>query len=230
MNDLKAFDQLSADLSLMVAPIKNLVVTDKATCEQAVTTRKEVKSWEKKIEEKRKELVGPLNDQVKRVNEYAKLISAPINEATNHIDSQLREFERVLEAQRKEAEKKAFEEKMRLEEAARKKIEEQAEDAAALAMFEASNESAEKVLAEAEAEAVRIEFEAHKKNNDTLKEIKQNKVAGSRRVWKFEILNAAEVPAAFLMVNESAIGAAVRAGTRTIPGVRIFEDIIFSSR
>lgn len=229
MKELKEFDQLAADLTLMVTPIKALSVIDKGTCEQAVATRREVKSWEKKIEEKRKQLVGPLNDQVKMINDYAKKISSPINDATSHIDHQLREYERLLEIERAAAAKKAFEEKMRQEEETRKLIEAQAEEAAALAMFEAPEE-AEKVLAQAESEAVRIEFEAHKAHTDAVKEIKQNKVAGSRRVWKFEITDPALIPNTFLMVNESAIGAAVRAGTRTIPGVRIYEDIIFSSR
>jgi hypothetical protein len=229
MKELKAFDQLSADLSLMVTPVKALTVKDADSCAKAVAARREVKSWEKKIEEKRKELVAPLNEQVKRINEYAKLIANPIGEATAHIDSQLREWERILEAQRQIELKRAHAEKMRMEEETRKKIAEQAEEAAALAMFEVA-EKADEVLAKAEAEAIRIEYQAHKLHNDTVKEIKSNKVAGSRRVWKFEITDPTQVPSVFLIVNEQAIRAAVNAGTREIPGVRIFEDIIFSSR
>ena len=42
-------------------------------------------------------------------------------------------------------------------------------------------------------------------------------------LWAFEVVDADAVPREWMIVNEQAIGAAVRAGLRTIPGVRIFE-------
>lgn len=42
-------------------------------------------------------------------------------------------------------------------------------------------------------------------------------------VWAFEVVDQNAVPREWMIVNEQAIGAAVRAGLRTIPGVRIFE-------
>lgn len=46
----------------------------------------------------------------------------------------------------------------------------------------------------------------------------------TRMVWKHEIVDAAQVPREFLVVDERLIREAVRAGRRDIPGVRIFED------
>jgi len=48
--------------------------------------------------------------------------------------------------------------------------------------------------------------------------------ASVRKVWDFEVVDVALVPAAFLMVNEQAIRGAVRGGARSIPGVRIFQS------
>jgi hypothetical protein len=48
--------------------------------------------------------------------------------------------------------------------------------------------------------------------------------ASVRKTWEFEIVDASKLPPAFLMPNEQAIRAAVRAGSREIPGVRIFQS------
>lgn len=49
-------------------------------------------------------------------------------------------------------------------------------------------------------------------------------IATLRTTWKHEVTDVAQVPREYLMVNDAAIKAAVKAGTRTIPGVRIFQD------
>lgn len=182
-NDLVKFDELVADLTVFVSPIKDLVVTDKPSCDKANLTLKELKFWEKKIEEKRKEMVGPLNDQVKRINEYAKTVTAPLATPEIHLKAQLLAYERLLEKEReeqrriereaqakREAEARAVIEKQRAEaqaliakqqaeaaEAARQAK----EDAEALAMFAAPNESeAIKEKAELEAKEIAAKAEA----------------------------------------------------------------------
>lgn len=47
-------------------------------------------------------------------------------------------------------------------------------------------------------------------------------VVGFREVAHFEIVDAMEVPADYWQIDEKKLGAAVRAGVRTIPGVRIW--------
>jgi len=44
-----------------------------------------------------------------------------------------------------------------------------------------------------------------------------------KEVWDFEVLDAALIPESFKTVNEKAIRAAVKAGVREIPGVRVFQ-------
>jgi hypothetical protein len=43
-------------------------------------------------------------------------------------------------------------------------------------------------------------------------------------VWKWELVDPAQVPDAYLSVDPAKLDAAVKAGERGIPGVRIYED------
>lgn len=49
--------------------------------------------------------------------------------------------------------------------------------------------------------------------------------ATAKRPWKFEIIDETIIPREYLMPNEKFIRAAVNAGKREIPGVRIYQDI-----
>lgn len=55
------------------------------------------------------------------------------------------------------------------------------------------------------------------------------KASGSIK-WKGEVQDEALVPREYLMVNQAKIDAAIKGGTRAIPGVRIFETINTSIR
>lgn len=50
-------------------------------------------------------------------------------------------------------------------------------------------------------------------------------MATASRKWKGEVTDPNAVPRQYLMVNQSAIDAAIKGGMREIPGVRIFEDV-----
>lgn len=49
-------------------------------------------------------------------------------------------------------------------------------------------------------------------------------VATLRATWKHEITDETKVPREYLMVNDAAIKAAIKAKVRSIPGIRIYED------
>lgn len=55
-------------------------------------------------------------------------------------------------------------------------------------------------------------------------------VGGIKTIWKFEIQSPSMVPDTYLMPNEKAIADAVKNGVRTIPGVRIYEDVSRTGR
>jgi hypothetical protein len=50
-------------------------------------------------------------------------------------------------------------------------------------------------------------------------------VTSLRANWRFEVLDLAKVPPQWLMLNDKLVSAAVRTGTRSIPGLRIFNDV-----
>lgn len=45
----------------------------------------------------------------------------------------------------------------------------------------------------------------------------------TRKVWRFRVVDPALIPREYLSVDEGKIGSAVKSGTRTIPGVDVFE-------
>lgn len=55
-------------------------------------------------------------------------------------------------------------------------------------------------------------------------------VKGTTKTWAFEITDAAQVPRQYMEINESLIRKAVQAGTRDIPGVKIFQKESLSIR
>lgn len=222
-NHLSPFDQLKADITLYVAPAKQITVSDKETQSKALASTKEVVSWKKRVEEKRKELVAPLLERQREINDYAKALTDPLVEAESHLKKQLITWDQKLEAERQAELKRIQEEARKREEEARKEALKAKEEAEALAMFGDGNEATRQSLvadAEAERKQTQIAKEAKKEEKAAL----DNKVSGIRTIWKFEVTDASKVPAQFMIVDESAIGKAVRGGTREIPGVRIFEE------
>ncbi|MEI7636166.1 MAG: hypothetical protein WCJ37_02590 [Syntrophus sp. (in: bacteria)] len=49
--------------------------------------------------------------------------------------------------------------------------------------------------------------------------------AHQRKVWTFEVVDASLVPAEYKIIDEQLIKDAVRMGLRSIPGVRVFEEV-----
>ena len=92
MNELKQFDQLAADITLFVAPTKSIKVSDAKSIDAAIEVAQSIKGYLAAVDKKRKELVGPLNAQVKAINDYCKQITAPLDEADTYVRTQLNVF------------------------------------------------------------------------------------------------------------------------------------------
>lgn len=246
--DLEVFDSLKADIALFVAPTKQIAVVDPDTANAAIDTAKQIKTWLATVEKKRKELVGPLNDRVKLINEYVKTITAPLAEAEDHIRTQLndharkqeeirREELRKAEEARREAERIAAEKRAQEEAELRAKQEQEAELARQGAeLFGGCDEDADAEKARAEqAERERLELEA-KHDRERLARLVEDKqkqydanahqIKNTRQVWKCEMEDESKVPREFLIVtlNEKAVIAAAKAGVK-IPGVRVWTDV-----
>lgn len=205
----EAIRDLTARTSELEATAKALIIEDEEGLRRATDMLGWIATLKRQVEERRQFFVKPLNDQVRRVNDFFKEMLRPLETA----DRILRE--KVL-AYRQEQERKRREEEARL----RKMLEK---------------------------EQKKLEREAAKQGlpapppipTPTASVAPQPKtVEGSlgavsaKLVWDFEIEDETKIPREFLMVNEKAIRAAIKAGVRRIPGVRIFqrEELAVRSR
>lgn len=212
---------------------------------------KRIKAQAAAIEAKRKAITEPLDRSKKEVMDFFRPALEQLTTAETVIKRQLVEFDREQQRIRQEAERKAREEAERLrkqqeqeaariEQAAREKREKEEAKARELEAQGRQAEADAKRQAAERAEAAKIEQADAKRVAAELiptapvVHLEQPKVAGvsSRQAWKFEIADASQIPREYLIPDEKAIGAVVRAlGARaSIPGVRTYQDTIISSR
>lgn len=255
--DLAQFDSLKADITLFVAPVTGLKVTDFKSGADAIEAGKQIKSLMKQVEDKRKGLVGPLNDQVKMINDYAKNIRDPLERAEAHVKVELNRFAQEQEKIRQEElrraeedrlaqERKAEEERQRIaaeieakKQAQLDNLRESQDEASAL--FGSSglpNEDQERAVEEAaerekvEAEAV-LEREAVIRNAQakaTEWDVNQNRIKNTAKRWKVEVVDISLVPKEFLIItlNEKMALAAARGGNKNIPGLKFSQEVSVS--
>ena len=214
MDSLEKFSQLRSDIAEFTKPTLEITVTDNATSSEAFLVAKRVKALQTALESKRKEVVAPLNEQVKKINDYVKSLKAPLDTSEAHLKSQLVKWEMHLETQRREAARLLEEERKKRESEALAKI----KDLDAQDMFGVSNvDTAKDEL---------FESLAQDREDDkmAMQNIKETKVSGTRKQWTFEITDPNLVPKEYMTVDPKLIRAAVTLGKRNIPGVRIFEE------
>jgi hypothetical protein len=176
-----------------------IAITNDATDAEAKAALSVIAKKRKDLEELRKSFVGPLNDHVKTINTFFKERSGPLDTAERIIKGKVSDYFRAkAEAARKEQERQLKLASKRQETA----------DAKAQANGEVAAPPVPVAIIQAPEKTTRT-------------------AAGSvtvRKVWKFIITDENVVPRDWCVPNEKAIGAAVKAGIRNIPGVQIYED------
>ena len=138
----------------------------------------------------------------------------PVEDAERIVRGKVGTYLDEKERRRREAEKK-------LQEQARKDEEKRKLDEALALEEEGKTEEAEAVIEEpVEAPAVVVP--------DTTPKVEG--ISKPRKVWKFRIKDAAQVPAQYMKVDEVKLGGVVRAtkGTLKIPGVEIYSESVFA--
>lgn len=213
---LEKFNQVKADIAGFVAPLKAIKVESQETSADAIAAAKTVKAYSKKVEELRKALVAPYNEQVKRINSYAATLVKPLDEAEELLKIQLKNWDKVLEAQRAEAARRAKLEEDRIRAEAKKEADALKEANEMFGVAEAKD------AAPIEAAALDNKIEMH--NFFAKKEEQSLRVSGAKKVWSFEAVDFEKIPREYLLLDEKAVRAAVREGVREIPGIRIYQD------
>lgn len=148
------------------------------------------------IEAKRKEYVDPINAHLKAVNEAFKALLAPVEQADAITRRKILDYKR--EEQRK-ADEAAEINRLRLEASRREAALNDGELSQPTQLVEIPAAPPAKVHA-------------------------QTADLGTAKVWKWELIDIARVPAEYLMVDTVKVGKVVRAGVRDIPGVRIYSE------
>jgi hypothetical protein len=182
----------------MLAEARAITVQDQVSQVAATNKAAGIKKIAKIVEDARKDYTAPINDHVKAVNGLAKEVSTPLDEALRHLTGQLNKYAAHVELERRKAE----------EEARRQAEEEQKRlDAEAKAAGVEAPVVPEVLPAKPETAAVRTE-------------------AGTsfqRKTWTFNVENMDQVPREYMLLNESAVRAAIKNGVRSIPGLKIYE-------
>ena len=187
------------DVSLVEQRVLALEIKDADDVTEATNLLSYISSTKKNIEETRKSMVKPINDGLKAINDWFKRFSAPLETA----DGLLRKKVLVYRQQQEQI-RRAEEERLRkLAEAEQKKLEKQAKK--------------DGVMAPPPPPPVMIIPEQARTVHSDMGAV------SAKLVWDFEIEDENKVPRNFMIVNEKAIRAAVKAGVRNIPGVKVFQ-------
>lgn len=166
----------------------------------------QVRTLWKNIEARRKQILEPLNKDVKAVNAEAHRWGDPLEALEQKIQSALSAFMR-LDADRKRREEEARQEALR--EAAKKQ--EQAE----ILKQPQAIEAASVAIAVLETEAVAKPVTGFKTEAGSIH---------TRKVWKVEVVEEDKLPDNYWVIDRVALNAAVRAGARKIEGCHIWEE------
>lgn len=191
--------EISKDIAIISAEADTYTIQSQGDVAIATEFLVKVKGRAKRIEELRQFFVKPLNDQVKAINERFKASLKPLEDIEVKVKRLISDYTLEQERIRREEEKK-------LQELHAKEMAKQ-------------------------------EKKAEREGNDFVPSIaptiakptgpvrSSSGTASTPTVWKFEVIDSVLVPREYLEVNESLIRQAVKSGARTIPGVRIYEDI-----
>lgn len=211
--DLSVFEAAKAEIQIIAKACANFIVT-KETLPAAEDLAKKAGKVEKLIEEQRKLAKAPVLDAGKQIDERAKEITAELTTEVKNLRNNILEYKRKEEAERQrqlaeeaERQRKLAAEREAEEKKLRDKIATEGENAVTREELEQFSQKCEQ-----EASAVA-----------TMTVMSSAKTSGLTKTWTYEITNTSLVPREYLMVNEAAIKAAIKGGTRDIPGVRIFQ-------
>jgi hypothetical protein len=183
-----------------------LKVIDQATYDQAGDFCKKIKIASKKIEDKRKFFVDPYNYVVKQIN-------AIFKDKTTDLDNLERRVKNKMMTWYDQEQRKREAELLKIQQQNQRKIEK------AVEKQEANPEKVilPPVLKSEPAPIAKTSAGSFSKNT-------------VRAVWKWEVEKEADIPREYLTTNDKKISDLVRAGLRTIPGIRIYQEKDISIR
>lgn len=199
---------LTVQTDQLLAVGENYAVKDAADYTVAGQELQRVKAAQKQLEDVRMSMTRPLDETKRRIMSFFDGPKAKLLRAEQGIKRAMIAFQNEQDRKRREAQ-------VRADEAARKERE-RLEEQARRAQEQGKPEKAEQLQQRAQQAVAPI------------LQVETPKVAGvqTRRMWKFEVVNEAEVPAEFRSIDLSKIRKVVEAlkGDAKIAGVRIWDE------
>ncbi len=184
------------EVKRFVEAAKKHEIQDKKSQVLAIEMAGKAKLLSKAIEAKRKEIINEPYRFVQTVNKFCKVFKDQLADAERALKAKINRHLAKVEAQRREQEKKAREEARKLQE-------------------------------KLEKEAARKGIEAPTVPDPVIPEKKVYRTESAsvhlRENWTWELEDFPTVPDAYKALDEKKINKAVRAGIRSIPGIRIFK-------
>ena len=237
VEQLPAVRQVTSEIADLETFAADYRVATFAEYQAGSTDLQRVKSAQKRLEETRTSITGPMNAALKRVNDFFRAPTERLATIERTIKSQLVAFadeqERIRREEQRKADEAARRERERLEAQAREKAEADrraAEAAAAAGRAEEAAKLAARAAAAEEKAAAKVDDLAVRAATTVAPVVVRDppKVAGvsTREVWKFEITDSAAIPREYLVVDEARIRKVVQAlkGDAKIAGVRVYPE------
>lgn len=182
----------------LVMRAEAIIVRDTTTNELAVKVGALSAKLAKDIDKRMREIIGPANEFVKEVRNFAKIYIDKCEKVKQQIGTKTANYRAIVETERRKAEEAANK--------ARAEVQTQLDEDAAKAGVTAPR--IEPPVVKEEPVVTRTEFGT----------------AYSRKKMVFKVVSEADLPREYLMPNEKAIRDAVNAGVSQIPGVLIYEE------
>ncbi len=173
------------------------VITSDADLAPATDDLSIIARLRKALEDKRKEYVSPVNEHIKVVNAYFKVLTDPLEVADKTTRNKILAYRAEQEKKRQEAEE----------------INRQKEE---LAMREAAFNGTGEITVDTTPVPV-PEVQPNHVRTDT-------GTLGKVMVRKWEVEDLSKVPIDYLMIDATKVGKVVRAGIPSISGIRIWQE------
>ena len=197
----------------LVARATKYLIKDQSSYEKSAEILSTITSTKREAEKMRKSFTTPLNESLKNINTFFKDLTAPLDKATGIIKSKVQVY---------------YEEKQRKErEATKKRLLEEAKREEALRIQREKEEAERKKAEEENREPVIVEPEPTFDPVEIPKVVAPEKTTGGmtvKSVWKWELEDIEKVERSNLILDTVKIGKLVRAGVRTIAGIRVYGD------
>jgi len=197
--------------------MKKLVIVDDKSLSTAVDIVKGVKEKFKELEDRRKELVKPLNDDVAIINTEFKNFTNQLTEIEKDLKIGIGNYNQKKEQERVEEQRKLDLAKQKEQEKLDKQFEKQ------------KQKLKDKGVNTSVLVAPTVDDDAFKAK-DTGKTFTTNSGASvtNKKVWTFRVVDLAKVPREFLVLDEKKVRDAIKADVRFVDGLEIFQDTITS--